>query len=77
MEALRRAGGRAVVVCAADMPFVGVELLRSLASADPAGSLAVVACDSAGALQPALARYEPGALEVLERALGSTGRCAR
>ena len=71
VEALRRADGRAVVVCAADMPLVGVEVLRSLARADAGSSMALVACDGDGALQPALARYEAGALNVLERALGS------
>ncbi|HWF54212.1 MAG TPA: NTP transferase domain-containing protein [Solirubrobacteraceae bacterium] len=71
VEALRRAGGRAVVVCAGDMPFVGVDVLRSLAGADVGSAAAVVACDGEGALQPALARYDASGLDVLERALGS------
>jgi molybdenum cofactor guanylyltransferase len=67
VEALRRARGRAVVVCAVDMPFVSSAVLRGLALADAGGGLAVVAALN-GQLQPHLGRYEPGALAFLERA---------
>jgi molybdopterin-guanine dinucleotide biosynthesis protein A len=71
LEALRRAEGQAVVVCAVDMPFVTVEVIRQLARAGaapgPGGpSAAVATCD--GRLQPHLARYEPSALPSLEAA---------
>ncbi len=64
VDALRRAGGRAVVVLACDMPLVTGELVRELARADAGGAPAVVAC-AAGRLQPLCARYEPQALELL------------
>jgi molybdopterin-guanine dinucleotide biosynthesis protein A len=66
-HALERAGGRSVVVCAADMPFVTAELLGALARADAAGAPAVVAVLDGG-LQPHLARYEPLALTTLTAA---------
>jgi molybdopterin-guanine dinucleotide biosynthesis protein A len=64
VEALRGAGGRAVVVCAADMPFVTAEVLSGLAGADAGGRPAVVVVLD-GALQPHLARYDPGARPAL------------
>jgi molybdenum cofactor guanylyltransferase len=63
--ALTRAGGRAVLVCAGDMPFVPVSLLARLAAADAGDAPAVVAASARGDLQPLLARYEPGALALL------------
>jgi molybdenum cofactor guanylyltransferase len=63
-HALERAGGRSVVVCAADMPFVTADVLGALARAEAAGAPAVVAVLDGG-LQPHLARYEPGALPAL------------
>lgn len=65
VEALRRGGGRAVVVLACDLPFVTAEVVRALAEADAAGAPAVVAVDSGGRLQPLCARYEPAALDAL------------
>ena len=65
--ALQRAGGRAVVVCAADMPFVTADVLAGLARAEAGGAPAVVAVLDR-ALQPHLARYEPGALRSLSAA---------
>jgi molybdopterin-guanine dinucleotide biosynthesis protein A len=64
VHALRCAEGRAVLVCAADMPFVGAATLAALARADAGDALAVVAT-SGGGLQPQLGRYEPGALDLL------------
>jgi molybdenum cofactor guanylyltransferase len=63
--ALRRAGGRPVLVCAGDLPFVGAPLLTRLARADAGGRPAVLAAAPDGALQPLLGRYEPQALELL------------
>ena len=63
--ALTRAGGRAVLVCAGDMPFVPVSLLERLAGLDAEGAPAVVVASPQGDLQPLLARYEPAALAVL------------
>ena len=73
-EALRRAAGGWVLVCAGDMPFVPVALLTSLASwssrasDDPGGVAAVVAASADGALQPLLGCYGPACLEQLAAA---------
>jgi molybdenum cofactor guanylyltransferase len=63
-QALALAGGRPVLVCAADLPFVTPELLRRLVQADPGRAPAVVAC-AAGAMNPLLACYQPRALDLL------------
>jgi molybdopterin-guanine dinucleotide biosynthesis protein A len=63
-QALALAGGRPVLVCAADFPFVTPELLRRLVQADPGRAPAVVA-SSGGAMNPLLACYQPRALELL------------
>lgn len=65
-HALERAGGP-IVVCAADMPFVSVEVLRLIAAALRPGMKAAVAF-SEGRLEPLLAAYAPGALELLRGA---------
>jgi molybdenum cofactor guanylyltransferase len=75
-EALRRAAGGWVLVCAGDMPFVTVSLLTSLASlalasrasGDPGAAPAVVAASAEGALQPLLGCYGPACLEPLAAA---------
>jgi molybdenum cofactor guanylyltransferase len=79
-EALRRAPGGWVLVCAGDMPFVPVALLESLVSAgapgrpgapggpDPGAPAAVVAASASGALQPLLGCYGPACLEPLAAA---------
>jgi molybdenum cofactor guanylyltransferase len=79
-EALRRADGGWVLVCAGDMPFVPVPLLASLASLaeradlgeradrDPAAAPAVVAASADGRLQPLLGCYGPACLEQLAAA---------
>jgi molybdenum cofactor guanylyltransferase len=72
-EALRRADGRWVLVCAGDMPFVPASLLASLASraslatgGDPAAApRAIVAASAGGGLQPLLGCYGPVCLEAL------------
>jgi molybdopterin-guanine dinucleotide biosynthesis protein A len=63
VHALERAGGAAVLVCAADMPFVTPEALHALASA---GGDAVAVAD--GVIQPVLAVYTPAALPTLRAA---------
>jgi molybdopterin-guanine dinucleotide biosynthesis protein A len=68
VHALIRARGRAVLVCAGDLPFVTAALVRTLAEADAQGAPVVV--PRAGErLQPLLARYEPAALAPLRAAL--------
>ena len=82
-EALRRADGGWVLVCAGDMPFVPVALLASLVSlaaaaspgsatagagGDPRAAPAVVAASADGALQPLLGCYGPACLERLAAA---------
>lgn len=61
--ALREAGGRAILVCAGDMPLVTPEAIRAVLEA-PAATAVVTRI--AGRLQPLFARYEPGALPVFE-----------
>ncbi len=64
VEALGLAGGRPVLACAVDLPFVTPELVSSLARADSGGAPAVIAAN-AGQLQPLLGRYEPSAAQPL------------
>jgi molybdopterin-guanine dinucleotide biosynthesis protein A len=64
VHALERAG-EPVLVCAADMPFVTAEALRTLMSAG--GDTATVAV-AGGVLQPVLAVYAPAALATLRAA---------
>ena len=63
-QALALAGGRPVLICAGDLPFVTPELIRRLARADPGGAPAVLAC-AGGAMHPLLGCYQPQALELL------------
>jgi molybdopterin-guanine dinucleotide biosynthesis protein A len=67
LQALRLAGGRAVLVCAADLPFVTPELVGELAYADTGGAPAVIAT-VAGAPQPLLGCYRPQAAALLQSA---------
>lgn len=62
VEALRRADGRSVLVCAAEMPFVSPPLLALLAEASAASAPATIACTMGGALQPLLGLYRAQAL---------------
>lgn len=72
-QALALAGGRPVLVCAGDMPFVSPELIRRLVKSDPGRAPAVVAC-ARGAIHPLLGCYQPRALDVLARALQTGNR---
>src|SRR5579875_1928474 len=55
-EGLGLAGGRPVLVCPVDMPFISPELLMALASADGEGSHAVIA-SCQGDPRPLVGRY--------------------
>jgi molybdenum cofactor guanylyltransferase len=66
VHALEHAGGEAVLVCAADMPFVTPEALRTLVAAAGSASAAVAIAD--GVLQPVLGVYAPAALATLRAA---------
>ncbi len=65
ITALERARGRAVIVCACDMPFVEPSLIGQLANARD--RLVVVTADER--LQPLLGRYEASLLDELRTAL--------
>ena len=67
VHALELAGGRPVLVCAGDLPFVTPRLVRELA-AGRRGASAVLAAGE-GRMQPLLGWYHPRALPAL-RALG-------
>jgi molybdenum cofactor guanylyltransferase len=75
-QALALAGGRPVLICAGDLPFVTPELIRRLVKADPRRAPAVVAC-AQDRMQPLLGCYQPRALELLAGAArAGTGRVA-
>ena len=63
-QALALAGGRPVMVCAADLPFVTPDLIRRLVQTDPGRAPAVVAC-AQGSMNPLLGCYQPRALQLL------------
>lgn len=65
VHALREAGGRPVIVCAADMPLVTPAVFEALLAADAEEAPAVVA-RAGGMLQPVCALFRPGALATLE-----------
>lgn len=71
VHALGLADGRAVLVCAADMPFVTPGLVSRIALTDPAGAPAVVPV-CGGELQPLLALYLPSAAAAFA-AVGALG----
>jgi molybdenum cofactor guanylyltransferase len=64
VQALGLAGGRPVLVCAGDLPFVPPELVDELARTDPGDAPAVIACDG-DSIQPLLGCYRPQALRLL------------
>jgi molybdenum cofactor guanylyltransferase len=68
VHALGLAGGRPVVVCASDFPFVTPRLIERLARTDPRGAPALVAACGED-IQPLLACYQPRAAELLRAAL--------
>ncbi len=73
-QALALAGGRPVLICAGDLPFVTPELIRRLVRADPGRAPAVVACADER-MQPLLGCYQPRALKLLSGpARAATGR---
>jgi molybdenum cofactor guanylyltransferase len=63
VHALSLAEGRAVLTCASDLPFVTPETIYQLATADPRGAAAVIACVG-DQPQPLLGCYQPVALEL-------------
>ncbi len=71
--ALRRADGRPVLVCAADLPLITPELITRLVAASAPGTSARLAAYN-GQVQPLLGRYEPAAVELLEAALAKDPR---
>jgi molybdenum cofactor guanylyltransferase len=75
VHALEQVDGRAILVCAGDLPFVTTTLVRELADADAGGAPALVP-RVGGRLQPLLARYEASALAPLAAALRGAGRWA-
>jgi molybdopterin-guanine dinucleotide biosynthesis protein A len=64
LHALAMADGRAVLVCAGDLPFVTPAVISMLAAADSGGAPAVIAGGD-DIEQPLLGRYEPRAAELL------------
>jgi len=76
VHALGLAGGRGVLVCAADMPFVTGALVARVAGTDPQGAPAVVPT-CGGELQPLLALYLPAAAAALARGAIDAGRPLR
>jgi molybdopterin-guanine dinucleotide biosynthesis protein A len=68
LQALALAGGRPVLVCAVDLPFVSPELVRRLATEDPGGAPAVLA-SRRGAMQPLLGCYQPSTIELIGPAM--------
>ena len=72
LEALERAAGRAVLVCACDMPFVTAELVAHLAPG-PGRSVP----EAGGRLHPLLARYDPAAAGALSDCAGRARAAAR
>jgi molybdenum cofactor guanylyltransferase len=63
VHALERAAGEPVLVCAADMPFVTVEALRTLAA-----HRTTAIAFAGDRLQPVLGLYTPDALTALKQA---------
>ena len=70
-EALALAGGRPVLVCPVDMPFISPRLLGALASADSGGRGAVMA-SCRGEPRPLVARYLPSSAALLADAAHGT-----
>jgi molybdopterin-guanine dinucleotide biosynthesis protein A len=67
VHALERAGGP-VLVCAADMPFVTTDALRTLLQGAGGADAPAVVAVADGVLQPVLGLYAPTALEALRAA---------
>lgn len=69
-EALALAGGRPVLVCPLDMPFISPRLLGALALAEPEGRLAVLASHR-GVARPLVGRYTEAATSLVSAAAHS------
>jgi molybdopterin-guanine dinucleotide biosynthesis protein A len=67
-EALALAGGRPVLACPVDMPFVSPESLSALAAVRHGGRPAVIATRR-GVVRPLLGCYLPSAVPLLEQAV--------
>ncbi|MDE3132543.1 MAG: molybdenum cofactor guanylyltransferase [Acidobacteriota bacterium] len=67
-EALALAGGRPVLVCPTDMPFITPQLLAALASTHADGAAAVLA-SARGIAWPLVGRYMPSAAATLAQAV--------
>ncbi len=65
-EALALAGGRPVLACPADLPFVTSQLLSALAGAPSSHAVVLAACR--GVPRPLLGRYAPSAAPLLTQA---------
>ncbi len=70
-EALALAGGRPVLVCPVDMPFISPQLLGALAGAESDGRPAVMA-SCRGDARPLVGRYMPAAAGLLAQAADGT-----
>lgn len=66
-EALALAGGRPVLVCPVDMPFISPQLLSALVGAQSDGRAAVIAACH-GEPRPLVGRYTPAAVPLLGQA---------
>ncbi|MDQ6817517.1 MAG: molybdenum cofactor guanylyltransferase [Actinomycetota bacterium] len=64
IHALGLAGGRQVLICAADLPFVTAEVVRLLVEAELGDAPALIV-SSGGRIQPLLGRYQPKVTELL------------
>jgi molybdopterin-guanine dinucleotide biosynthesis protein A len=76
LHALSLAGGRPVLVCAGDLPFVTPALVADIARAEPGGAAAVVA-SADGQMHPLLGCYQPVALDLLSAARRAVDRPLR
>ncbi len=75
-EALALAGGRPVLVCPVDMPFISAAALGALAGAEATVAPAVMA-SCRGDARPLLGRYLPAAAGLLAQAADGTVRSRR
>lgn len=64
VEALARAEGRAVMVCAADLPLLTPALIERIVSCELKGAPAAIAAYT-GQIQPLLGCYQPAAADLL------------
>lgn len=67
VEALALAGGRPVIVCAADLPLITPGLIERIRAADLGSAPAAIASHG-DQIQPLLGRYQPAAADLLRPA---------